>query len=132
MELGPLLGFLLKKIRVLEQLFTTVSRFWICFNGNFKWLHTKACEIFNTSSDLNPFFTKKLFHRSPNLTHRNGNLQIHSRNAIKFGNKSLRSLGTHICGTHFLKTFSKHWELSISQFPRDAAFLQPLKVCHKI
>ena len=53
-------------------------------------------QVFRTLNDLNPNFMKEIFYRSPKQAHRKGNLYVHSQNAIKFENKSLRSLGTHI------------------------------------
>ena len=45
-------------------------------------------------NDLNPNIMKEIAYRSLNLTHKKENLYVRSRNIIKFGNKSLRSLVT--------------------------------------
>ena len=64
-----------------------------------KRLHMMVCEIFKTLNNLNPVFMKDIFHYSPNVTHKKHNLYIHTQNATKFGNKSLRAFGANIWNT---------------------------------
>ena len=54
-----------------------------------------ADQVYKSSNNLNPNFTKEIFHSSPNVAHRKGNLYAHSRSTGKFGNKIIRSLEIH-------------------------------------
>ena len=51
-------------------------------------LRAIAYEVFETSDDLNTNFMKEVFYHTPNLTLRKGNLYVHSRITVKFGNKT--------------------------------------------
>ena len=53
-------------------------------------------ENLKTLHNLNPVFMKDIFHYSPDLTHKNHNLYIHTQNTIRFGNKCFRAFGTNI------------------------------------
>ena len=53
-------------------------------------------EIFKTLNNYNPVFMKDIFQYSPNVTHKKHNLYIHTQNATKFGNKSLRAFGANM------------------------------------
>ena len=66
-------------------------------------LRSTAYKVFRTLSDLNPDSMKEIFYPFPNLTHRKGNLYVHTRNTIKFGNRSLGESG-RTYETHYLKT----------------------------
>ena len=57
---------------------------------------TLAYKIFKTSNDQNPNFMKEMFYRFPKLTHRKNTLYVHSRNTVKFGNKSVKLHGAYI------------------------------------
>ena len=61
-----------------------------------KRLRTMVYEIFKTLNNLNPVFMKDIFHYSPNVTRKKHNLYIHTQNATKFGNQSLRAFGANI------------------------------------
>ena len=55
-----------------------------------------AYKVFKTLYDLNPNFIKETNYRSPNQTHRKGNLYAHSRSIINLEKKGSRSLGAYI------------------------------------
>ena len=82
-----------------------------------KRLRRIVYEIFKTPNDLNPVFMKDIFYYSPNLTHKNHNLYIHTQNTTRFENKSLRAFGAniwhtlpeHIKSTTSLLEFIKTW-----------------------
>ena len=57
---------------------------------------TLALEFFKTLNDLNPAFMKNLFAKREVSKRRKNNLEIPNRNTVKFGDKSIRSLGPHI------------------------------------
>ena len=57
---------------------------------------TLALETFKTLNDLNPAFMKNLFAKREVSKRRKNNLKIPNRNTVKFGDKSLRSLGPYI------------------------------------
>ena len=61
-----------------------------------KRLGNLALEIFKTLNQLNPEYLKEIFHKTTNLTHRPFNIKVTQNNTNKYGNKSLRSFGTHI------------------------------------
>ena len=42
------------------------------------------------------FYIKEIFHKTTNLTHRPFNIKVNQNNTTKYGNKSLRSLGSHV------------------------------------
>ena len=50
---------------------------------------------------------KNIFHYSPNVTHKKHNLYIYTQNTKKFGNKSLRAFGVHICIWNTLPEYIK-------------------------
>ena len=58
-------------------------------------LRTLALKTFKTLNDLNPAFMKNLFSKRE-ASRRRKNLEIPNRNTIKYGNKSIGSLGPHI------------------------------------
>ena len=62
-------------------------------------------------NNLNPVFIKDIFHYSPNLAYKNYNLYVNTQNTEKFGNKSSRALGTHIC--NILPEYIKSTTLSL-------------------
>lgn len=64
-------------------------------------------EVLRTLNDLNPNFIKEKFYRSPNLTHKKGNLYVYTRNKITFGSKSLGHF-KHSYGAHCLKTLTNY------------------------
>ena len=53
---------------------------------------SRAIEAFKTLNDLNLNFMKETFCWPSNLTYKNDNLYVQSRNPIKLGNESLTSL----------------------------------------
>ena len=57
---------------------------------------TLALEFFKTLNDLNPAFMKNLFAKREVSKRRKNNLEIPNRNTVKYGDKSIRSLGPHI------------------------------------
>ena len=59
-------------------------------------LGTLALETFKTLNDLNPAFMKNLFAKREVSKIKKNNLEIPDRNTVKFGDKSIRSLGPHI------------------------------------
>ena len=59
-------------------------------------LGTLALETFKTLNDLNPAFMKNLFAKREVSKRRKNNLEIPNRNTVRFGDKSIRSLGPHI------------------------------------
>ena len=59
-------------------------------------LRTLALETFKTLNDLNPAFMKNIFAKWDVSKRRKNNLEIANRNTVKFGDKSIRSLGPHI------------------------------------
>ena len=59
-------------------------------------LGTLALETFKTLNDLNPAFMKNLFAKREVSKRRKNNLEIPNRNTVKYGDKSIRSLGPHI------------------------------------
>ena len=59
-------------------------------------LRTLALETFKTLNDLNPAFMKNLFAKREVSKRRKNNLEIPNRNTVKYGDKSIRSLGPHI------------------------------------
>ena len=64
---------------------------------------------------------KDIFHYSPYVTHKKHNLYIHTQNATKFGNKSLRAFGANIWNTfpEYIKSTS-----SLLEF-KQLSILQP-------
>ena len=59
-------------------------------------LRTFALETFKTLNDLNPGFMVNLFAKREVSKRRKNNLEIPNRNIVKYGDKSIKSLGTHI------------------------------------
>ena len=59
-------------------------------------LGTLARETFKTLNDLNPACMKNLFAKRDVSKKRKNNLVIPNRNTVRFGDKSIRSLGPHI------------------------------------
>ena len=59
-------------------------------------LRTLALETFKTLNDVNPVFMKNLFAKREVSKRRKNNLEIPNRNTVKYGDKSIRSLGPHI------------------------------------
>ena len=53
-------------------------------------------EVFKTLSNLNSAFMEEIFHRNKWLADRPSNKQINVHKAAKYGDKSLRTLGSHI------------------------------------
>ena len=65
------------------------------YNGS-RRLRPLALEAFKTLNDLNPAFMKNLFAKREVTTRRKNNLELPKRNTVKYGDKSMRSLGPHI------------------------------------
>ena len=61
-----------------------------------KRLRKLALEILKTFNNLNPEYMKEVFYKTTNLTHILFNIKVNGNNTIKYGNKSLRTLGPHI------------------------------------
>ena len=59
-------------------------------------LCTIGYEVFEILNDLNTSVKKEIFYSSPNLINRKDSPYVHLRNIIKFGNKSIRSLGANM------------------------------------
>ena len=64
-----------------------------------KRLRRMVYEIFKTLNNLNLVLMKDIFHYSPNLTHKEHNLYIHTQNTARFENKSLRAFDAKIWNT---------------------------------
>lgn len=52
--------------------------------------------VYEVLNDLNTSVKKEIFYSSPNLINRKDSPYVHLRNIIKFGNKSIRSLGANM------------------------------------
>ena len=61
-----------------------------------KRLRCLALEIFKTMNNLNPFYMKKIFSKTTNLTHWPLDINFNQNNTTKYRNNSLWSLGQHI------------------------------------
>ena len=61
-----------------------------------KRLRNLAREIFKTLNHLNLEYMKENFHKITSLTLRPFTIKFNQNNTTKYGNKSLRSLGSHI------------------------------------
>ena len=61
-----------------------------------KRLKTLGLEVFKTLNNLNLAFMGEIFHRTKWLTHRPNNIQVNVHKTVKYGDKSLRTLGPHI------------------------------------
>ena len=59
-------------------------------------LRCLALEIFKPVNNLNPYYIKKIFSKTKNLTHRPLDINFNQNNTTKYGNNSLRSLRPHI------------------------------------
>ena len=60
-----------------------------------KSLRTLELEIFKTLQKANPVFMEPLFYRTKCLTHRPHNIHANAPKTVKYGRKSLRTLGPH-------------------------------------
>ena len=58
-----------------------------------KHLRTLGLKVFKTLNILNPAFTEE---RTKLLTHRPNDIQVNAHKTAKYGDKSLRILGSHI------------------------------------
>ena len=61
-----------------------------------KQLPWPAVEKFRTVNNLNPYYTKKIFSKNTNLTHRLLDINLKQSNNAKNGINTPRSLGPHI------------------------------------
>ena len=61
-----------------------------------KQLRTLALEVFKTLNNMNPEYTKEIFHETAFKKPRPLNLEVNESHTTKYGNKSLRRLGPHI------------------------------------
>ena len=70
------------------------------------WLQTLAVEVFKTLNNMNPEYMKEMFHKTAFLTHRT----LNENNTVKYGNKSLRFLGSHISNSlpHQIKKWTDY------------------------
>ena len=59
-------------------------------------LRTLAIEIFKTLNNINPSFMKDIFYQSPYASHKEHNLFVQRHNTVRFGQKSLKTLGPQI------------------------------------
>ena len=59
-------------------------------------LRTLALEIFKTLQNLNPIFMEEIFQKTKWMTHRPNNIQVNTHKTVKYGDKSLRTLGPQI------------------------------------
>ena len=62
-------------------------------------MEIKRCftlEIFKTVNKVNPYYMKKIFSKTTNLTHRPLDINFNQNNTTKYENNILRSLGPHI------------------------------------
>ena len=66
------------------------------YNGSKRTANSVAIEIFKTLNDVNPQFMKNIFQRTKWLTHKPSNLKVNPHNTVKYGDKSLATLGPHI------------------------------------
>ena len=65
-----------------------------------KRLRTLALEVFKTLNNMNPEYTKEIFHETAFTKPRPLNLEVNESHTTKYGNKSLRCLGSHIWNFH--------------------------------
>ena len=61
-----------------------------------KRLRTLALEAFKTLNNMNPEYTKEIFHKTGFTMHRSLNLEVNENHTTKYGNKSLICLGPNI------------------------------------
>ena len=61
-----------------------------------KRLQCLALETFKTVNNLNPYYMNEILSKITNLTHRPLDINFHLNNTTKYGNNSLRNLGSHI------------------------------------
>ena len=61
-----------------------------------KLLRCLALEIFKTVNNLDLYYMKEIFSKTTNLTHRPLDIKFNQSNTAKYGNNSLRKLGSHI------------------------------------
>ena len=61
-----------------------------------KRLRILGIEIFKTLNNLNPRFMKDIFHKTKWLTHKPSNIKVNSYNTVRYGKKSLVTLGPHV------------------------------------
>ena len=61
-----------------------------------KHISTLGLEIFTALNNLNPAFIEGIFHRTKCLTHKPNNMQVNIHKTAKYGDKSLRTLCSHI------------------------------------
>ena len=61
-----------------------------------KRLRTLALEVFKTLNNMNPEYTKEIFHKTGFTMHRSLNLEVKENHTTKYGNNSLRCRGPHI------------------------------------
>ena len=64
-----------------------------------KRLRNLTLEIFKTLNRLKPKHMEEVFYKTTNLTLRPCNIKVNQNNTTKYGNKSLKSLGSHICNS---------------------------------
>ena len=64
-----------------------------------KRLRNLTLEIFKTLNRLNPERMEEFFYKTTNLTLRPCNIKVNQNNTTKYGSKSLKSLGSHICNS---------------------------------
>ena len=60
-----------------------------------KRLRTLALKVFKTLNNMNPEYIKEISNKTAFTTHRPLNLEVSENHTTKYGNKSLRCLGTH-------------------------------------
>ena len=61
-----------------------------------KHISTLGLEIITALNNLNPAFMEGIFHRAKCLTHKPNNMQVNNHKTAKYGDKSLRTLCSHI------------------------------------
>ena len=61
-----------------------------------KRLRTLGLDAFKTLNNLNPAFMEEIFHRTKWLTHRPNNILVYVHKTVKYGDKSLGTLGPYI------------------------------------
>ena len=61
-----------------------------------KQLRILPLEVFKIPNNMNPEYTKEIFHKAAFSAHRPINLEVKENHTTKYGNKGLKCLGPQI------------------------------------
>ena len=92
----------LRSTLFLFLLFVKYTKAQIYLQQNIELLIKTILKLSKDFQQSKSNFVKEIFYLFSNLTHRKNNFYAHTRNTIKFGDKSLDHFG-HVHGTHFRK-----------------------------